>query len=158
MDRADSSLPIFEEMMSDEPVPRSPDQRAEKPKFLTRTSFTEFKLPPEVLSGLSDIGFTYCTPIQARTLPVLLLNRDVAGQAQTGTGKTGAFLVTVFTRLLTAADRQPEAPGLGVRTEIHAKMGRSERAAAFEHPPVFVRTDQSLVPTESLALRGGHAP
>ncbi len=96
--------------MSDEPVPQSPDQRAEKPKFLTRTSFTEFNLPPEVLSGLSDIGFTYCTPIQAQTLPMLLLNRDVAGQAQTGTGKTGAFLVTVFTRLLTATDRKPGLP------------------------------------------------
>ena len=96
--------------MPDEPVPQSPDQRAEKPKFLSRTTFTEFNLPQEVLSGLNDMGFTYCTPIQAQTLPILLQNRDVAGQAQTGTGKTAAFLVTVFTHLLAATDRKPGLP------------------------------------------------
>ena len=46
-------------------------------------------------------GFTRCTPIQALTLPVALTGRDVAGQAQTGTGKTAAFLVAVLNRLLT---------------------------------------------------------
>ena len=96
--------------MSDGSAPQFTDQRAEKPKFLSQVTFTEFNLPPEVLSGLSDIGFTYCTPIQARTLPVSLQNRDVAGQAQTGTGKTGAFLVTVFTRLMADADRKPGLP------------------------------------------------
>jgi ATP-dependent RNA helicase RhlB len=96
--------------MSEGPVPQRTDQRAEKPKFLSHVTFTEFNLPEEVLSGLNDIGFTHCTPIQARTLPVSLQNRDVAGQAQTGTGKTGAFLVTVFTRLLAASDRKPGLP------------------------------------------------
>ncbi len=75
-------------------------QRRDKPNFLTRTKFDEFNLPVEILNGLRDTGFTYCTPIQAQVLPVSLTGRDIAGQAQTGTGKTAAFLVTVFTRLL----------------------------------------------------------
>lgn len=87
-----------------------PEQRAGKPKFLTRTTFTEFNLPAEVLSGITDAGFAYCTPIQAQTLPVSLAGRDVAGQAQTGTGKTAAFLVTIFTRLLSSVDRLPGVP------------------------------------------------
>jgi ATP-dependent RNA helicase RhlB len=96
--------------MTDEPDALTSDLRAVKPKFLTRTTFTDFNLPAEVLSGLSDAGFTYCTPIQAQTLPVSLAGRDIAGQAQTGTGKTAAFLVTLFARLLTQSDRKPGLP------------------------------------------------
>ena len=59
---------------------------------------------------MKDAGFTFCTPIQARTLPVLLTGRDVAGQAQTGTGKTAAFLVTVITRLLATAEKNSDLP------------------------------------------------
>jgi ATP-dependent RNA helicase RhlB len=73
-------------------------QRADKPDFLTQTRFDEFDLPAKVISNLNDAGFLFCTPIQAQTLPVSLAGRDVAGQAQTGTGKTAAFLVTIFTR------------------------------------------------------------
>lgn len=62
--------------------------------------FTELGLPPEVLRGITDAGFSECTPIQEKTLPLALSGRDVAGQAQTGTGKTAAFLITLFTGLL----------------------------------------------------------
>jgi len=86
--------------MPEEMQPSVVIQRADKPEFLTQTRFDAFNLPAEVLTALNDAGFIYCTPIQARTLPVLLTGRDVAGQAQTGTGKTAAFLVTVITRLL----------------------------------------------------------
>jgi ATP-dependent RNA helicase RhlB len=48
------------------------------------------------MAGVSDAGFTYCTPIQAETLPVGLAGQDVAGQAQTGTGKTAAFLLATL--------------------------------------------------------------
>ena len=58
--------------------------RAQKPEFLTSTRFDEFDLHAEVLAGLNDAGFVYCTPIQAQTLPISLTGRDVAGQAQTG--------------------------------------------------------------------------
>ena len=53
------------------------------------------------MQGIRDAGFTTCTPIQAQTLPIALRGSDVAGQAQTGTGKTGAFLVALMQRLLT---------------------------------------------------------
>jgi ATP-dependent RNA helicase RhlB len=68
---------------------------------ITDITFESFDLHPNVLSGLHACGFTRCTPIQALTLPVALPGRDVAGQAQTGTGKTAAFLVAVLNRLLT---------------------------------------------------------
>jgi len=68
---------------------------------LTDTFFDSFELHPDLLSSLHAAGFTRCTPIQALTLPLALAGRDVAGQAQTGTGKTGAFLVAVMNRLLT---------------------------------------------------------
>ena len=55
--------------------------------------------------GVAEAGFVFATPIQEKTLPIALAGRDVAGQAQTGTGKTAAFLITIFTRLL----RSPHA-------------------------------------------------
>ena len=82
-------------------------------KPLTDITFSSFELHPALLSGLEAAGFTRCTPIQALTLPVTLPGRDVAGQAQTGTGKTLAFLVTVINRLLSRpalAERKPEDP------------------------------------------------
>jgi len=87
-----------------------PDQRRDKPNFLTQTRFDEFDLPAEILDGLSDTGFTFCTPIQAQVLPVSLTGRDVAGQAQTGTGKTAAFLVTIFAKLLALPQKKAELP------------------------------------------------
>ncbi|WP_313273728.1 ATP-dependent RNA helicase RhlB [Stenotrophomonas sp.] len=82
-------------------------------KPLTDVTFSSFELQPTLLAGLEGAGFTRCTPIQALTLPVALPGGDVAGQAQTGTGKTLAFLVAVANRLLTRpalADRKPEDP------------------------------------------------
>jgi ATP-dependent RNA helicase RhlB len=82
-------------------------------KPLTDIPFSSFALQPTLLSGLEAAGFSRCTPIQALTLPITLAGRDVAGQAQTGTGKTLAFLITVVNRLLTRpalAERKPEDP------------------------------------------------
>ncbi|RZA32478.1 MAG: ATP-dependent RNA helicase RhlB [Lysobacteraceae bacterium] len=82
-------------------------------KPLTDITFSSFELHPALLAGLEAAGFSRTTPIQAMTLPVALPGGDVAGQAQTGTGKTLAFLVTVMNRLLTRpalADRKPEDP------------------------------------------------
>jgi len=82
-------------------------------KPLTDITFDSFDLHPALLAGLEAAGFTRCTPIQALTLPLALNGRDVAGQAQTGTGKTLAFLVALINRLLTKpalAERKPEDP------------------------------------------------
>jgi ATP-dependent RNA helicase RhlB len=82
-------------------------------QVLTDVFFESFDLHPSLQAGLADTGFTRCTPIQALTLPIALNDRDVAGQAQTGTGKTAAFLVAVMQRLLTRpalADRKDHNP------------------------------------------------
>lgn len=68
-------------------------------KHLTSTRFDSFGLSDEIMQGIIDAGFEYCTPIQAKSLPVGLDGRDVAGQAQTGTGKTAAFLLATLNLL-----------------------------------------------------------
>lgn len=65
-------------------------------KHLTNTSFDSLGLLPEIMQGVQEAGFEQCTPIQAETLPIALRGQDVAGQAQTGTGKTAAFLLAIF--------------------------------------------------------------
>ncbi|OOF80289.1 ATP-dependent RNA helicase RhlB [Rodentibacter caecimuris] len=69
--------------------------------YLSQQQFTDFPLHPIVLKALQTKGFEYCTPIQALSLPISLQSKDIAGQAQTGTGKTIAFLTTTFHHLLT---------------------------------------------------------
>ncbi len=77
---------------------------------LTQKRFEDFDLYPSLLEGLRESGFVYCTPIQAAVLPVALAGKDVAGQAKTGTGKTAAFLVPLFNRLLSQKDRESGIP------------------------------------------------
>lgn len=69
--------------------------------YLTQQKFADFTLHPMVLKALEKKGFYNCTPIQALTLPLTIEGRDVAGQAQTGTGKTLTFLASTFHYLLT---------------------------------------------------------
>ena len=73
--------------------------------------FSALDLPDLVSRGIEAVGFTDCTPIQERVLPLSLAGRDVAGQAQTGTGKTAAFLVTIFTRLLRSSTHTEDRLG-----------------------------------------------
>ncbi len=73
----------------------------------TEVRFDQLDLHPALLEATLDAGFTHCTPIQAMALPPALAGRDVAGQAQTGTGKTLAFLLATMHHLLT----HPPHPG-----------------------------------------------
>lgn len=77
---------------------------------LSDTRFSEMQLHPLVQRGLSDANFVQCTPIQAETLPIALAGKDVAGQAQTGTGKTAAFLLVIFNHLLKLRDSGQTVP------------------------------------------------
>src|ERR1700760_2432560 len=80
---------------------------------LSQLTFESLNITEPLKRGIAELGYTRCTPIQAQTLPVALAGRDVAGQAQTGTGKTAAFLIALFNRLLTdppAANRPVNAP------------------------------------------------
>ena len=85
----------------------------EVPVVEGKTRFHDLNLPTPVLHAVCDLGFTYCTPIQADILPSTLSGKDASGRAQTGTGKTAAFLITVITRMLNdpiQGKRQPGTP------------------------------------------------
>jgi ATP-dependent RNA helicase RhlB len=72
----------------------------EMPAIEGKIRFHDLALPDPVMHAIADIGFQYCTPIQAEILPDTLKGRDATGKAQTGTGKTAAFLITAITHLL----------------------------------------------------------
>jgi ATP-dependent RNA helicase RhlB len=73
-------------------------------------TFAEFELPEAARQGLADAGFVQCTLVQADVLPLTLAGRDVAAQAQTGTGKTAAYLLTIFARLMRVEPPEPRYP------------------------------------------------
>ena len=80
---------------------------------LSEVQFSQLNLPEKLLQGIEASGFSACTPIQAETLPLTLEQKDVAGQAQTGTGKTAAFLIACFAKLLNeppTEQRKPNQP------------------------------------------------
>ncbi|NVZ11082.1 DEAD/DEAH box helicase [Allochromatium humboldtianum] len=104
---------------------------------LTSTRFDSLALDPRILAGLAEAGFTHCTPIQAETLPIALQGQDIAGQAQTGTGKTAAFLVALMQRLLhEPPETVPESAAVSETTPVSAddapETGSLEPAAALE--------------------------
>ena len=94
---------------------------------LSDLRFDTLTLADSVQAGIRDAGFEFCTPIQASTLPIALQQHDVAGQAQTGTGKTAAFLIATFQRLLasepaTNGQRQPRAFMLAPTRELAVQI------------------------------------
>lgn len=74
------------------------------------TPFSDFDLPEPLLRGLKDSGYERCTPIQDQAIPLGLSGKDVAGEAQTGTGKTAAFLVPILAHLLRDESHRPGTP------------------------------------------------
>jgi len=64
------------------------------------TRFHDFDLPEPIMHAIADLGFQYCTPIQSKVLAHANAGQNISGRAQTGTGKTAAFLITIFSRFL----------------------------------------------------------
>ncbi len=98
-----------------------------KKTHLTEIKFSELKLEPTVVTGLESMGFEYCTSIQAKSLPILLTGKDIAGQAQTGEGKTIAFLAATFHHLLQKKDvkhNQPRALIMAPTRELAIQIHR----------------------------------
>lgn len=94
---------------------------------LTEITFAELSLEPQVVTGLEAMGFKNCTAIQAQSLPILLDNKDIAGQAQTGEGKTIAFLAATFHKLLqdkTTSHNQPRALIMAPTRELAIQIHR----------------------------------
>ena len=71
-----------------------------------KTRFHDFNLAPSLMHAIHDLGFPYCTPIQAQVLGFTLRGQDAIGRAQTGTGKTAAFLISIITQLLQTRRRK----------------------------------------------------
>jgi ATP-dependent RNA helicase RhlB len=79
--------------------------------------FEELNIHEKIREGIRAAGFIECTPVQAQTLPVALAGKDIAAQSQTGTGKTAAFLIAIFSRML---ETPPPGRGPSPRTLIIA--------------------------------------
>src|SRR5512133_2447869 len=89
--------------------PRPPEQvwavsSYQVPPAEGKTRFHDLDIPVEIMHAIADLGFQYCTPVQAEILPKALAGLDTTGRAQTGTGKSAAFLITILAHLL----RHPE--------------------------------------------------
>ncbi|QQD21574.1 ATP-dependent RNA helicase RhlB [Oceanospirillaceae bacterium ASx5O] len=100
-----------------------------------KTRFHDLGLPDSVMRGIHKLGFSYATPIQAETLPATLRGRDAIGQAQTGTGKSAAFLLTILNRLLTnqPAERfasEPRALVIAPTRELVMQIGKDAEGLA----------------------------
>ncbi len=118
---------------------------------LSHATFAELDLQPEVARGIADAGFEQCTPIQAETLPIALAGHDAAGQAQTGTGKTAAFLIATFNWLLRhprderGAPHDPRAlilaPTRELAVQIHKDAELLGRHTGFKLGLAFGGTD-----------------
>jgi ATP-dependent RNA helicase RhlB len=103
------------------------------------------------MRGVEAAGFSVCTPIQEEVLPIALRGRDVAGQAQTGTGKTAAFLISIFTRLLRESDRRPKglvgpralvvAPTRELAVQIHQDARLLGQATGLDMQVVYGGVD-----------------
>ena len=113
--------------------------------------FASLDLPESVMRGVQAAGFTTCTPIQEETLPIALRGRDVAGQAQTGTGKTAAFLIAIYTRLLREPDRRRKgvaapralviAPTRELAVQIHSDARLLGRETGLDMQVVYGGVD-----------------
>lgn len=113
--------------------------------------FHDLGLPDEIMHGIFDLGFQYCTPVQAAVLPHSLQGVDAAGRAQTGTGKSAVFLITILTHLLRnpVTEKRPKgsprALVLAPTRELALQIEKDARALARHMPceivAVFGGTD-----------------
>ncbi len=77
-----------------------------------KTRFHDLNLPKEIMHAIADLGFQYCTPIQKEILTSTLAGKDATGRAQTGTGKTAAFLITILNSILKEKTSSSKKPGV----------------------------------------------
>ena len=105
-----------------------------------KTRFHDLGLPDAVMHAIADLGFQYCTPIQAEILPSTLQEKDATGRAQTGTGKTAAFIITVLNRMIkkpVSAKRKTGTPRvlvLAPTRELVMQIGDEARTLAKYTP------------------------
>ena len=91
-------------------------------------SFADLGLTPELLRAVAELGYTTPTPIQIQAIPAVLADRDVLAGAQTGTGKTAAFILPILQKLGEPPGRAPRALVLTPTRELAAQIGESARS------------------------------
>ena len=121
-------------------------------------TFTDLQLSAPLLRALQDVGYETPSPIQAATIPYLLDNRDVLGQAQTGTGKTASFALPILSRL-EINQSSPQALVLAPTRELAIQVAEAFQTYA-RHIPGFhvlpIYGGQSYGPQLSALRRGVH--
>ncbi len=110
--------------------------------------FSELAIPEPIMAGIRDCGFTECTPIQELTLPLSLAGHDVAGQAQTGTGKTAAFLIAALSRLSMAPQHQKTCLASDSHTTESNTQTRKTQPTGPSRPRILI-----IAPTRELAVQ-----
>ncbi|NOU23664.1 MAG: DEAD/DEAH box helicase [Methyloglobulus sp.] len=120
---------------------------------LTETRFSNLELSDTILLSLTEAGFHQCTPIQDKTLPLALRGMDVAGQAQTGTGKTAAFLLATFQRLINDEvdpdeEEDAEYDEAAADGEIEKVIVKPVKNKIINYPRAII-----LAPTRELAIQ-----
>jgi len=114
------------------------------PVAADKTRFHDLNLPGEIMHAVADLGFQYCSPIQAEILPATLMGKDASGQAQTGTGKTAAFLITMlatFIKKPIAGKRPwgtPRALILAPTRELVIQISEEARLLSKYYPSTIV--------------------
>ncbi len=122
---------------------------------LTETCFSNLELSDCILQGLTAASFKHCTPIQDRALPLLLRNRDIAGQAQTGTGKTATFLLATFQFLINDNNQDTEDSSLKIDEEDEANTSLPSLPKIVSTKPNEIKNPRALIlaPTRELAIQ-----
>ena len=115
---------------------------------LTNTRFSNLELSDSIVKSLKDAGFINCTPIQDKTLPISLRGKDIAGQAQTGTGKTASFLLATFQHLLNDESEKIKnpraiilAPTRELAIQIHKDALAMSQHLNFKYALIYGGTD-----------------
>lgn len=128
------------------------------PQLPPTTTFIDLKLSEPLIRALHDVGYESPSPIQAATIPILLSNRDVLGQAQTGTGKTAAFALPILSRI-DLRQTTPQALVLAPTRELAIQVAEAFQTYA-KHIPGFnvlpIYGGQSYGPQLSALRRGVH--
>jgi superfamily II DNA/RNA helicase len=105
--------------------------------------FTELHLKEQLLEAISYMGFETATPIQEKVIPVILENRDLIACAQTGTGKTGAFVLPVLNKLIGKKETNIDTLIIVPTRELAIQIEQQIQGFSY------------FIPTESMAIYGG---
>ncbi|MDD5411040.1 MAG: DEAD/DEAH box helicase [Methylobacter sp.] len=116
---------------------------------LTETRFSNLELSDSILRSLKDAGFDHCTPIQKKALPLSLRGKDIAGQAQTGTGKTATFLLATFQHLINDAEDDDVEDKTDVAIDVEYPAQKAiAKSKKIKNPRAII-----LAPTRELAIQ-----